>query len=212
MSDPAADRVLVDKARAGDRRALDDLLRGQYDRIFGVCRRITGSEADAADAAQEAMMSIVKYLDRYDGTAAFSTWVYRIATNASLDELRRRGRRPLPVEEITERASSGGGDAPSHIADRLAVDAALAKLPVEYRVAVTLRDLCDLDYAEIAIVLGIPIGTVRSRIARARQALGPLLRPVPDDTSESSDETDRDGNSDPSSGRPTSNPQQKLSS
>ncbi len=212
MSDPAADRILVDKARAGDRRALDDLLRGQYDRIFGVCRRITGSEADAADAAQEAMMSIVKYLDRYDGTAAFSTWVYRIATNASLDELRRRGRRPLPVEEITERASSSSGDAPSHIADRLAVDAALAKLPVEYRVAVTLRDLCDLDYAEIAIVLGIPIGTVRSRIARARLALGPLLRPVPDDTATTSDETDLDGNSGPSSGRPTSNPQQKLSS
>jgi RNA polymerase sigma-70 factor, ECF subfamily len=212
MSDPAADRVLVDKARAGDRRALDDLLRGQYDRIFGVCRRITGSEADAADAAQEAMMSIVKYLDRYDGTAAFSTWVYRIATNASLDELRRRGRRPLPVEEITERVSAGASDAPSHIADRLAVDAALAKLPVDYRVAVTLRDLCDLDYAEIAIVLGIPIGTVRSRIARARLALGPLLRPVPDDTAISPDETERDGNSGPSSGRPTSNPQQKLSS
>lgn len=197
-------KPLIERARAGDKRALDDLLRSQYDRIFGVCRRITGSDADAADAAQEAMLSIVRFLDRYDGTAAFSTWVYRIATNASLDELRRRGRRPLPVEEIHDRPTVIGGDAPSNIANRMAVDAALAKLPPEYRVAVTLRDLCDLDYAEIAEVLNIPIGTVRSRIARARQALGPLLSPSSHD--------EDSGNSEESPGRRTSDQQQQSSS
>jgi RNA polymerase sigma-70 factor, ECF subfamily len=171
--------ALLERARSGDRRALDDLLREQYDRIYAVCRRITCSDADGADAAQEALISIVRHLDRYDGTAAFSTWVYRIATNASLDELRRRNRRPLPVEEILESFHSVD-DSSARVAQRMAVDAALSRLPEDYRVAVTLRDLCDLDYAEIAAVLDIPIGTVRSRIARARAALGPLLSPQPE--------------------------------
>ena len=81
-------------AQAGDRGALDQLLRRHYDRMHAVCRRITGNEADAADAAQEAMIAVVRGLARFDGRSAFGTWVYRIATNASLDELRRRRRRP----------------------------------------------------------------------------------------------------------------------
>ncbi len=177
VKDATREQQLLALARGGNTRALDDLLRSQYDRIFAVCRRITCSEADGADAAQEAMMSIVRHLDRYDGTAAFSTWVYRIATNAALDELRRRSRRPVPVDELHDVATVTHGDTASRVAQRLEVDAALARLPTDYRVAVTLRDLCDLDYAEIASVLNIPLGTVRSRIARARAALGPLLSP-----------------------------------
>ena len=175
MSDPTREKQLLALAKGGNSRALDDLLRTQYDRIFAVCRRITCSEADGADAAQEAMMSIVRHLDRYDGTAAFSTWVYRIATNAALDELRRRSRRPIPVDELHEVVHLGVGDTASRVAQRLEVDAALALLPTDYRVAVTLRDLCDLDYAEIASVLGIPLGTVRSRIARRNSASVPVL-------------------------------------
>lgn len=115
-------------------------------------------------------------LPRFDGRSRFSTWAYRVATNACLDELRRRKRRPEPTE-LPEVAAPEGGDA---VGDRLDVDAALAQLPVEYRTAVVLRDLCDLDYAEIAAVTGAPIGTVRSRIARGRSALAGLLgNPAP---------------------------------
>src|SRR5829696_9779462 len=88
------DRQLVAAAQAGDRRALDELLRRHYDRVHAVCRRIAGSARDADDAAQEAMIGIVRGLPRFDGRSQFSTWVYRIATNAALDELRRRKRRP----------------------------------------------------------------------------------------------------------------------
>jgi RNA polymerase sigma-70 factor, ECF subfamily len=81
-------------AQAGDRAALDALLRRHYDRIYAVCRRMTGQDADAADAAQDAMIAIVRGLPRFDGRAAFGTWAYRIASNACIDELRRRKRRP----------------------------------------------------------------------------------------------------------------------
>lgn len=156
---------------------MEELLRRHYDRAFAVCRRITGNDADAADAAQEAMISVVRGLPRFDRRAAFGSWVYRIATNASLDELRRRARRGpvgLPDDAILpDPADTHPLDA--MVTDRLDVDAALARLPEEFRVPVVLRDLCDLDYAEIAAVLAIPPGTVRSRIARGRAALSRLM-------------------------------------
>ncbi|MDP1819413.1 MAG: sigma-70 family RNA polymerase sigma factor [Acidimicrobiales bacterium] len=174
---------MVQAAQSGDRRALDALLRRHHDRVLTVCRRLASNEADALDATQEALLAIVRGLPRFDGRAAFSTWAYRVATNACLDELRRRGRRPRPGLPDQEDASGGrpdeatGDDWADAVADRMAVDAALARLPEEFRVAVVLRDLCDLDYADIADVLGIPPGTVRSRIARGRAQLGHLLDP-----------------------------------
>jgi RNA polymerase sigma-70 factor (ECF subfamily) len=108
-----------------------------------------------------------------------------VATNACLDELRRRRRRPLPgLPDDLDDAPPGRGDAGRSrsgsvdgVADRLAIDEALAQLPLEFRAPVVLRDLCDLDYAEIAEVLDIPPGTVRSRIARGRAQLARLLEP-----------------------------------
>ena len=88
------DAQLVTAAQAGDRGALDQLLRRHYDRVHSVCRRITGSASDADDACQEALIKIVRNLPRFDGRSSFGTWAYRIATNASLDELRKRQRRP----------------------------------------------------------------------------------------------------------------------
>ena len=88
------DRSLVAAAQQGDRAALDTLLRRHYDLVHAVCRRIAGGSRDADDAAQEAMISIVRGLSRFDGRSAVTTWIYRIATNAALDELRRRSRRP----------------------------------------------------------------------------------------------------------------------
>jgi RNA polymerase sigma-70 factor (ECF subfamily) len=166
----------VAAAQAGDRGALDTLLRRHHDRLHALCRRVTGNDADAHDATQEALIAIVRGLPRFDGRAAFGTWAYRIATNACLDELRRRRRRPepgLPDDLPTTAAPlrDRGPELDGTVADRLAVDAALAQLPPDFRAAVVLRDLCRLDYAEIADVLGIPPGTVRSRIARGRAVL-----------------------------------------
>ena len=183
------DNALVAAAQAGDRASLDQLLRRHYDRVFAVCRRVTGHEADAADAAQEAMIAIVRGLAKFDGRSTFSTWVYRIATNASLDELRRRRRRPLPgIEGATHQGGERGDEAGpiehadpdsgvrlEAIGDRLLLDQALATLAEDFRLPVVLRDVGDLDYAEIAEVLGVPIGTVKSRIARGRAALAAAL-------------------------------------
>ena len=184
--DGPSDHELVSAAQSGDGEALDRLLRRHQDRLYSVCRRLTGNDADALDATQETLIAIVRGLPRYDARAAFSTWAYRVATNACLDELRRRKRRPEPGLPDRETAPvAGGGDVGGGVADRLDVDAALAQLPADFRAAVVLRDLCGLDYAEIGEVLGIPPGTVRSRIARGRAALVPLLgqgrNPAPPD-------------------------------
>ncbi len=175
------DRALVAQAQAGERAALDELIRRHYDRIYAICRRIAGNDADAADATQEALMAIVRGLAKFDNRAAFSTWSYRVATNACLDELRRRKRRPTPalVDEHdgwADRNIEDHGPAfDEQIAVRDEVQTALNQLPEEFRAPVVLRDCAGLDYAEIAETLGIPPGTVRSRIARGRTKLAELM-------------------------------------
>ena len=132
-------------------------------------------------------MAVVRGLPNFDGRSRFSTWSYRIAVNAALDEIRRRRRRPAPESDALDRAQGATPDLAASSDRRLDIDAALARLPLEFRTAVVLRDLCGLDYAEIASTLGIPVGTVRSRIARGRRLLVPLLA----------------GNAEPMSERPT---------
>lgn len=188
------DQALIAAARAGDSQALDRLLRTHYDRIWRLCRRMAGNDADAQDAAQEALIAIARGLPHFDGRAAFTTWSYRVATNACLDELRRRSRRPTPSSHDGAVAGQDAGpaegssqtrttvnDLENQVTDRMTIDTALVELPEDYRAAVVLRDLCDLDYAEIADVLDIPPGTVRSRIARGRATLAGLLRERPQD-------------------------------
>jgi RNA polymerase sigma-70 factor, ECF subfamily len=175
------DAALVHAAQQGDRNALDQLLRRHYDRIHAVCRRIAGSTRDADDACQEALIKITRSLPRFDGRSSFSTWAYRIATNASLDELRKRQRRPAlhavdDDDRPVEYADAAAGSRIDHISDRLVLDAALAELPEDLRTAVVLRDVADLDYQEIADALDIPVGTVKSRISRGRSALAKRLR------------------------------------
>jgi RNA polymerase sigma-70 factor, ECF subfamily len=167
-----SDAVLAERASGGDRRALEVLLDRHADRVHAVCRRIVAHPEDALDATQEAMIAIARGIRRFDGRAAFTTWCYRVATNAALDELRRKRRRPVPSDPATGPESvATGPSTEDRVGARLDVDAALRELPEDFRVAVVLRDLCDLDYAEIADVLDVPPGTVRSRISRGRALL-----------------------------------------
>lgn len=179
VGDP--DHSLVVAARGGDRQALDTLLRRHVERIHGLCRRMCGNEADADDATQEALIAVARGIGRFDGRSAFATWIYRVATNSCLDELRRRRRRPaLEGDQHDDWAPTMAPPTPDtaeHVVQRLDIDSALRRLSPELRAAVVLRDLCRLDYAGIADVLDIPPGTVRSRIARGRAQLADLLAP-----------------------------------
>lgn len=174
----ADDATLTRAAQAGDRAALEQLLRRHHDRIYAICRRLAGNDADALDATQEALIAISRGLPRFHGRAKFTTWAYRVATNAALDELRRRGRRPTPgLPDAEDRHPSGAAaDDPAEMTIRLDLDAALAKLPEEFRAPVVLRDVAGCDYAEIGVILRIPPGTVRSRIARGRSRLAEAMR------------------------------------
>jgi RNA polymerase sigma-70 factor (ECF subfamily) len=131
-----------------------------------------GNVHDGSDALQEAMLQIVRKLDRFDGRSAFGTWAYRLTANVCLDELRRRKRRPEPAEFAADLPID---DVSGASLDRQIVDEALERLPDDYRAAVVLRDLCGYEYAEIAELTKVPIGTVRSRIARGRAALAGII-------------------------------------
>lgn len=162
---------------------MEALLRRHHERIWAICRRLAGNDADAADATQEAMLLIVRRLDTFDGRARFTTWAHRVATNACLDELRRRGRRQadhLPDDDadVPRAVPDVGAAVDQSVSDRLDLDAALAGLPEEFRAPIVLRDVAGHDYAEIAEILGIPPGTVRSRIARGRKRLVDVLGAV----------------------------------
>ncbi len=168
------DADLAQAAQRGSRAALEALLHRHADRIFAICRRILTNHEDAKDAAQEALIAISRGIGNFDGRSQFTTWLYRVATNAALDEARRKNRRAVPTDRVPELRS--GDDLESRVTNQIVVDAALGEIPEEFRAAVALRDLCGLDYADIAAVLDIPPGTVRSRIARGRAALAILLQ------------------------------------
>ncbi len=189
--DADPDAALLAAAQEGDRQAIDALLRRHEQRLHAVCRRITGNPTDALDALQEAMIAIVRGLPRFDGRSRVSTWMYRVTTNCCLDELRRRRRRPTdPLPEVEPAQVGGAPEVGDAVADRTDIDAALAALPPEFRAPVVLRDVIGHDYAEIAAILDIPPGTVRSRIARGRAAVARSLT----------------GNQTPSPDRPTLQP------
>lgn len=153
---------------------MDQLLSRHYHRIYALCRRMARNDADAADACQEALMAIVRGLDKFQGTSTFKTWSHRVASNACLDELRRRQRRPVAVIDEPDRIADTP-DLDQQVADRVTIEDALPHLPEEFRAPVVLRDVMGMDYADIADTLGIAPGTVRSRISRGRRQLAALL-------------------------------------
>lgn len=187
MQTLAEDGDLIRAAQQGDMASLEILLDRHHDRLRAVCAKVVGRGADADDAAQMALISIVKNLDKYDGRAKFSTWSYRIATNAAIDELRKRKRRDADSldddEQHLQVVGSIGIDEAA--AAKIVVEDALDQLQEDFKVPVVLRDLCGLNYDEIAEVLDIAPGTVRSRIARGRGKLADIVGSIdqenPDD-------------------------------
>lgn len=160
--------------------SLEVLLERHHDRLRAVCAKVVGAGADADDATQMALISIVKNLDGYDGRAKFTTWSYRIATNAAIDEVRRRKRRRSSSldDDQQHHQVAAAGDLAEATTARLVVEAGLAELADEFKMPVILRDLCGLDYEEIGEILGLAPGTVRSRIARGRGKLADLIGPA----------------------------------
>lgn len=178
------DRSIVEAARGGDRAAFDALARTEVDRVYRLALAITGNEADAADATQEAFVAAWRKLRDLRDPDAFDAWLTRLAVNASRMSLRARRRRfvrEIPVADVDpeaqrsgssgDGAGSAGSPSPDAREDGMDLRAALARLPAEQRSLLALRHLEGRGIAEIAAVLGIPEGTAKSRLFAARRAL-----------------------------------------
>lgn len=181
-----SDADCIAKARGGDRAAFDVLVRRYQDRLYNTLVRVMSSTDDALDIAQDAFVQAYLKLDTFRGTAAFYTWLYRIAFNLAMSH--RRKRRPLTIMDSsdTTRTIEPASDdcSPSEgleSAERVAtVQAAIHDLADEHRQVVVLRELEGCDYEQIADILEIPIGTVRSRLFRARAQLKEKLATMVD--------------------------------
>lgn len=176
----ASDGELVRRFLAGDTTAFTDLVTRHQQRVYSVCLRILGDREEAADATQDTLLAVVRKLDGFRGDAAFTTWLHRVAVNVCYDHLRRAQRRPMLHRELDDElpAHEAGAPVPDH-ADAVAggrdIERALAMVPEDFRVAIVLADVHDLPYEEIATVLDLPVGTVKSRVHRGRIALAKAL-------------------------------------
>ncbi len=192
MTDARDDAVLLEAHVAGDPEAFGVLFARHRDRLWAVALRTTGNPEDAADALQDAMISAFRRAGGFRGDSAVTTWLHRVVVNACLDRLRRakvRAADPLP-DDHAERAGAPGADpaAPDSSTDpeahavaderRRLVLAALARLPVEQRAALVLVDMEGYAVDEVASILEVPTGTVKSRCARGRAKLATMLSPL----------------------------------
>lgn len=182
------DEQLVARAQAGDQRAFELLVRKYQYRIVQLVSRLVG-DADAPDVAQETFIRAWRALNGFRGQSAFYTWLYRIGINTAKNALVSRSRRPADHDiDIADAELYGHTEQLSDIDTpeakalteeiREKVEEAIAKLPPDLRKAITLRELEGLSYEEIAQVMECPIGTVRSRIFRAREAIDVVLKPL----------------------------------
>lgn len=168
------DQTLVELCRAGKTEAFGTLVQRYQDRLYPTIFRLTGVREDALDILQEAFLKAFQQLHRFQGESSFYTWVYRIAVNLALSARRRRGWRPLVdasgVEvDPTDPSSPNDPSEPLVAREReQRIQSALASLLPDHRAVVVLKDLDGLPYEEIALLLKIPVGTVRSRLHRAR--------------------------------------------
>jgi RNA polymerase sigma-70 factor (ECF subfamily) len=171
---PARDEDLVRRYLSGDRAAFAALVERHERRVYNLALRMTGREEDARDATQDAFLTVLRKLSSFRGEAAFTTWLHRVTVNACYDLLRKRQRAPL-----LERGDGGlpamePPPAPDPAEDSslsLDVQQALMQVPEDFRAVMILHDVHDLRQEEVAEILGVPVGTVKSRLHRGRVAL-----------------------------------------
>jgi len=189
LSERDNDAVLVQRAREGDRRAFDLLVRKYQHKIVQLVGRYVHNAADAQDVAQEAFIKAYRALPRFRGDSAFYTWLYRIAINTAKNHLVAASRRPPGDDIDAVDAEQLGGESglkeygtPERMVLKDEIGQTIAEaieaLPEDLRTAITLRELEGLSYEEIAEAMNCPIGTVRSRIFRAREAIEKRLQPL----------------------------------
>ena len=186
MTASETDQQLVQRAQRGDLRAFDLLVLKYQGRIGALVSRYIADAGEVEDVTQEAFIKAYRALSKFRGDSAFYTWLYRIAANAAKNHLVAKGRRPGADATIEDAEAFDDGGLVSEtgspeamaMGDELAVvvEQALQSLPEELRAALTLRELEGLSYDDIAEVLGCPVGTVRSRIFRAREAIDERVR------------------------------------
>ncbi len=179
------DGELVARWQSGDQSAFEALIRRHERRVFGLLMRMLGNRQDAEDVAQEAFLSLHRHGHRFRHQARFSTFVFRVAANAALNRRRTLGRKNARIRQLKLRQEAGS-DLPTTPRDpeaqtagaevQIQVQEALSRLPEDLRMATVLYDIEGLSYREIATVLKIPEGTVKSRIHRARSALRTRLK------------------------------------
>jgi RNA polymerase sigma-70 factor (ECF subfamily) len=177
-----SDRELLEMHREGDPDAFGEIVRRHRDRMWAVALRTLGDPEEAADAVQDALVSAYRAAAAFRGDSAITTWLHRIVVNACLDRARRRSiRRTVPLPDQENDEERGGRDVaiaadPTDDADlSMDVAAALATLPMDQRAALVLVDLQGYPVEEAGRILGVPTGTVKSRCARGRARLLPLL-------------------------------------
>jgi RNA polymerase sigma-70 factor (ECF subfamily) len=169
------DAVLLRRHVDGDSDAFAELVRRHRDRLWAIALRTLGNPEDAADAVQDALINAFRRAPTFRGESAVTTWLHRIVVNACLDRVRQAAARPTAAWSGDIDPPSAGPDPASLAPLRLDVAAALATLPDEQRIALVLVDMEGYPVAEAAQLLGCPVGTVKSRCARGRARLLPLL-------------------------------------
>ena len=185
------DRELVERVQRGDSAAFDVLVRKYQHRVIGLIGRYVHDWSECQDIAQEVFMRAYRALGNFRGDAQFSTWLHRIAVNTAKNHLVAQNRRPptddidvMDAEQFDTSLRLRDTDTPEHELLRQEIETtvmdAVNRLPGELRDAITLREVEGLSYDEIAERMGCPIGTVRSRIFRAREAIDAQLRPLLD--------------------------------
>jgi len=171
---PERDESLARRFADGESAAFEELVHRHETRVYNLCLRMLGSPEDARDATQEAFFAVFRKISSFRGDAAFTTWLHRIALNACYDALRRRRRDPvgdLPENE----PDTHSVDPAERAADVVDVQRALMLVPEDFRSVLIMHDVQDMPYDQLSEVLGVPTGTVKSRLHRGRLALADLL-------------------------------------